>query len=193
MLNELIKIINKKLENKDHIVIAIDGMAASGKTTLANLLGAYYDLNIIHVDDFYYPKNKINIENDGNINYPRLKKVIHRLSNNNLSYYSFNCKKQKFDKLIHIFKKSITIVEGSYSLNPILGKYFDLSICLTIDKNEQFERIKKRNKNNFEEFINKWVTYENHYFEYYKIIDFADIIIIDNSILIKKVSNETCI
>lgn len=193
MLNELIKIINKKLENKDHIVIAIDGMAASGKTTLANLLGTYYDLNIIHVDDFYYPKNKINIKNDGNINYPRLKKVIHRLSNNNLSFYSFNCKKQKFDKLIHIFKKSITIVEGSYSLNPILGIYFDLSIFLTIDKNEQFERIKKRNKNNFEEFINKWVTYENHYFEHYKIIDSADIIIKDNSILIKKVSNETCI
>ena len=193
MLNELIKIINKKLENKDHIVIAIDGMVASGKTTLANLLGTYYDLNIIHVDDFYYPKNKINIKNDGNINYPRLKKVIHRLSNNNLSYYSFNCKKQKFDKLIHIFKKRITIVEGSYSLNPILGIYFDLSIFLTIDKNEQFERIKKRNKNNFEEFINKWVTYENHYFEYYKIIDSADIIIKDNSILIKKVSNETCI
>ena len=193
MLNELIKIINKKLENKDHIVIAIDGMAASGKTTLANLLGTYYDLNIIHVDDFYYPKNKINIENDGNINYPRLKKVIHRLSNNNLSFYSFNCKKQKFDKLIHIFKKSITIVEGSYSINPILGIYFDLSIFLTIDKNEKFERIKKRNKNNFEEFINKWVTYENHYFEYYKIIDSADIIIKDNSILIKKVSNETCI
>lgn len=193
MLNELIKIINKKLENKDHIVIAIDGMAASGKTTLANLLGTYYDLNIIHVDDFYYPKDKINIKNDGNINYPRLKKVIHRLSNNNLSYYSFNCKKQKFDKLIHIFKKRITIVEGSYSLNPILGIYFDFSIFLTIDKNEQFERIKKRNKNNFEEFINKWVSYENHYFEYYKIIDSADIIIKDNSILIKKVSNETCI
>lgn len=186
MLNELIKIINKKLENKDHIVIAIDGMAASGKTTLANLLGAYYDLNIIHVDDFYYPKNKINIRNDGNINYPRLKKVIHRLSNNNLSYYTFNCKKQKFDKLIRIFKKRITIVEGSYSLNPILGIYFDLSIFLTIDKNEQFERIKKRNKINFEEFINKWVTYENHYFEYYKIIDSADIMIKDNSILIKK-------
>lgn len=193
MLNELIELINKKLENKDHIVIAIDGMAASGKTTLANLLGTYYDLNIIHVDDFYYPKNKINIKNDGNINYPRLKKVIHRLSNNNLSFYSFNCKKQKFDKLIHIFKKSITIVEGSYSLNPILGIYFDLSIFLTIDKNEQFERIKKRNKNNFEEFINKWVTYESHYFEYYKIIDSAEIIIKDNSILIKKVSNETCI
>ena len=68
-----------------------------------------------------------------------------------------------------------------------------MSIFLTIDKNEQFERIKKRNKNNFEEFINKWVTYENHYFEYYKIIDSADIIIQDNSILIKKVSNETCI
>ena len=38
------------------VVIAVDGMAASGKTTLAGLLAQRLDAAVVHMDDFFLPQ-----------------------------------------------------------------------------------------------------------------------------------------
>ena len=104
--------------------------------------------------------------------------IISHLSDKFLIYRSFSCKEQKiiFEKKLD--KKELTIIEGSYSLNASkLGKYYDFSIFLKIDKSLQIERLKNRNKNNFNDFLNKWIVLEKNYQEHYKIEKNCDFLI----------------
>lgn len=180
--------IDNLLKNKDYIVIAIDGDSASGKSSLALSLFYYYknEVNVIHIDDFYLVNqgnidmNNINKMYDGNIDYNRLKEeVINNLSKTTFSYSIFDCKNQVLNKEKAVVnKKRIMIIEGSYSLNASkLGKYYDFSIFLKIDKSLQIERLKNRNKNNFNDFLNKWIVLEKNYQEHYKIEKNCDFLI----------------
>ena len=45
-VNHIFDVIDDLLKQKDHIIIVIDGMACSGKTTLANILFFQYLSNI---------------------------------------------------------------------------------------------------------------------------------------------------
>ena len=53
------KIINEKIsqwlegQNKDFLVIAIDGPSAGGKTTIAEDIKKNFDCNVFHMDDFF--------------------------------------------------------------------------------------------------------------------------------------------
>lgn len=187
-LSLIVPKIDNLLKNKDYIVIAIDGDSASGKSSLALSLFYCYknEVNVIHIDDFYLANqgnidmNNINKMYDGNIDYNKLKEeVINNLSKTTFSYSIFDCKNQvlKKEKVV-VNKKRIMIIEGSYSLNASkLGKYYDFSIFLKIDKSLQIERLKNRNKNNFNDFLNKWIVLEKNYQEHYKIEKNCDFLI----------------
>ena len=43
------KQIDKLLEKKDMVIVAIDGKCTSGKTTLASKLAEIYDCNVFHI------------------------------------------------------------------------------------------------------------------------------------------------
>lgn len=181
--NSLVKEIDFLLETKESVVIAIDGMSASFKTALANYLKKKYDGNVIHMDDFYrrrsenFPESIMNSD-DGNINYDYLRfKVINKIRKESLSYSKFDCSKQEFLKEEIIDRKKLTIIEGTYSLNPKLGKYYDLSVFLFSNEKEQAQRIKNRNQNNYKWFIDVWVALEKRYFEKYSIKNKADLVI----------------
>ncbi len=187
-LSLIVPKIDNLLKNKDYIVIAIDGDSASGKSSLALSLFYYYknEVNVIHIDDFYLANrgnidmNNINKMYDGNIDYYRLKEeVINNLSKTTFSYSIFDCKNQVLNKTkVVVNKKRIMIIEGSYSLNAKkIGKYYDFSIFLKIDRSLQIERLKNRNKNNFNDFLDKWIVLEKNYQEHYKIEKNCDFLI----------------
>ena len=48
ILNEINNQINNLLKDKNQIIIAIEGPAGSGKTTLSNTLNGY----VFHIDDY---------------------------------------------------------------------------------------------------------------------------------------------
>ena len=168
------------MKTKKSIVVAIDGNCASGKTTLGNKLAETFDTRIIHTDDFYLPKGfkDLTTSNDGNMDLSRLNdEVISHLGDKFLIYRPFSCKEQNIISDIKLNKKELTIIEGSYSLNPFFGEYYDLSIFILLPFDKQIERLKIRNPNNYQDFINKWIVLENRYFEYYQIQKKADIVI----------------
>ena len=72
---EIFDKIDELLSLKKEIVVAVDGCAASGKTTLAKILKERYDCQIIKMDDFFLPLNKRTEERlstpGGNIDYER--------------------------------------------------------------------------------------------------------------------------
>ena len=47
------------LEEKDFVLVAIDGKCTSGKTTLASKLTEIYDCNVFHMDDFFLRPNSV--------------------------------------------------------------------------------------------------------------------------------------
>lgn len=168
------------MKTKKSIVVAIDGNCASGKTTLGEKLSETFDARIIHTDDFYLPKGlkDLTTSNDGNMDLSRLnEEIISHLSDKFLIYRPFSCKEQKIISEKKLDKKELTIIEGSYSLNPFFGEYYDLSIFISLPLEKQIERLKIRNPNNYQDFVDKWIVLENRYFGYYQIQKKADIII----------------
>ena len=134
----MIEQIKQLLKEKEYVVIAIDGCAASGKTTLAKKLSNMFNASVIHMDDFFLPLEKRTEERlntpGGNIDYERFKEEVVNNLDNDFTYNAFNCSIMKVDKEVFVKKTNLLIIEGSYSLHPYFGKYYDLSIFLDIDK-----------------------------------------------------------
>ena len=170
------------LSIKENVVIAIDGMCASGKTTLANEIAKSFDCNVIHCDDFFLPKERRDEERisipGGNIDCIRMKNEVINKLEGDIAYKKFDCKEQFYSDYINLEHKRLTVIEGCYSLHPYFGEYYDYSIFVKIDPFTQLERIEKRNgKEQVETFKNKWIALENKYFEAYEIEQLVNLVI----------------
>ena len=60
---------------------------------------------------------------------------------------------------------ALTVVEGSYSMHPALGRYYDLAVWVDIDPQTQRARIEARNSPAFAaRFFTEWIPLEQAYF-----------------------------
>lgn len=180
MKNKLIEEI-KNLD-KPHIIIAIDGRCASGKTTLSNALRQELNCNVIHADSFFLrPKQRTEERLStagGNIDYERLEKeVLIPLSRGEaFSYRPYDCRTQSLADPIFVEKNRINIVEGAYSCHPKLQKYYDYKVFMTVDPDEQLRRIEKRNgAEGLAIFKEKWIPLEEKYFKECKTQEHCDL------------------
>lgn len=177
----IIKAIDKILNEKQSIIIAIDGMSGSGKTTLAVELKDKYNANLIHMDDYFLPLNMRSKERlatpGGNVNYEKFYNDIILNLNQDLISEPFDCKTKTFKEKTIINHNKVTIIEGSYSLHPYFKNYYDISIVLKIDPKLQVERLTNREKDKVQNFIDLWIPLENKYLNYYKIFDKATFLI----------------
>ncbi|MDR7871692.1 MAG: AAA family ATPase [Tissierellaceae bacterium] len=183
-IQQILKSIEKLLESKDFIIIAIDGKSGSGKTTLANALSSLCDSNLFHMDDFFLrPELKTEErmkEIGGNVDYVRFKEeVIDGIySREKFKYQIYDCKEMALTDYISVEPKRINIIEGSYSMHPTLIENYDYKIFLNLDYDTQKERILKRNDPSaYKRFIDEWIPKENIYFNEMKIKEKCDIVI----------------
>ena len=93
-------------EGVSPVVIGMDGMAASGKTTLAALLAERLDAAVIHMDDFFLPQGFRTPERlrtpGGNVYYERFcKEVVPYIRSGQLFGY------RVFDAHKHIYTDNI--------------------------------------------------------------------------------------
>lgn len=157
-------------------VIAIDGPAASGKSTMANDLKLVLGAGIIHMDDFFLPpvlRTEDRFEQPGgNVHYERfMEEVIPHLSNKTaFSYRRFDCHVMDYNGERFVDESEWRVVEGAYSLHPALGEYADLKVFSTVEPEEQMRRITQRNGAEMaERFRTAWIPMEEAYYEYYMI------------------------
>lgn len=157
------------LAGKNGGVIAIDGRAASGKTTLAAGLKAVLGAEIIHMDDFFLPQELRTAERlaelGGNIHYERFaEEVLPNLGKREYEYQKFDCSTMAYNGTRKISKADWYVVEGSYSHHPHFGNYATVKILSTIDPTTQMERILTRNgKKMAKMFAEKWIPMEEKY------------------------------
>ncbi|MDE7264064.1 MAG: hypothetical protein K2N64_05340 [Anaeroplasmataceae bacterium] len=176
-MQELVEQLKNLSTEKKSFVIAIDGMAASGKTTLANALSKELDANVIHIDDFFLPISKRTSQIGGNIDFKRIKKEILESVSSDIVYHPFDCTTQTLKDSISLSCKKILIIEGTYSLFPSLGRYYDFSIFKKIEIEEQNQRLYKRDFSKYLQFINLWLPLEQSYFLEYEVEKGCDMII----------------
>ena len=163
--------IDALLLKKPHAVIAIDGPAASGKTTLAARLSKRYGADVLHMDDYFLQPHQRTPERyaepGGNVDRERfLSEALLPLSRGEAYMRRrFDCGSMTLLEGETVQPAALTIVEGSYSLHPALEMYYDLKVLLVISPERQSARILARSgEEKHRQFIERWIPLENHYF-----------------------------
>ena len=182
-LNIITSRVDRLLQEKDRVIIAIDGPCASGKTTLAALLEAQYDCNVFHMDDFFLrPEQRTEsrfAQPGGNVDYERFREeVLIPLSlGAPFSYRPFSCRSFTLSEPVRVSPKRPNIVEGSYSLHPHFRDPYDLKILLTVDPEVQRQRILQRPAFLHRRFFEEWIPMERRYLEAFSIPEQADLVL----------------
>ena len=173
------------LPKGDCRVIALDGRAASGKTTLAHQLSVVLGAGVIHMDDFFLPvalrtPERLS-EPGGNIHYERFKcEVLPNIGRTTaFEYRRFDCQAMDYAKETRaVCAASWRIAEGAYSCHPLFGNYMALRVFCTVDSAEQIRRINQRDgTQSAKVFAARWIPMEERYFTAYRIPENADIIL----------------
>ena len=129
-------------------VAAIDGMCASGKTTLAARLGGELGMTVLHMDDFFLQP---------------LQRTPERLAQP-----GGNVDRERFrDEVLApriIRPTPVVLVEGAYSMHPALRDAYALSAFVGIAPQLQRARILARNgEEGLRRFEARWIPLENAY------------------------------
>lgn len=180
---EKINAVREALNGRSRAVISIDGRCASGKTTFAAALSAALGAEVIHADDFFLPPELRTPERlaeaGGNFHRERFtEEVISRIPGGKpFDYGVFDCKKLKIGRAAHIGNSGIIVIEGAYCLHPGMPNISNLKIFFSVGREEQLRRIALRNgKEALKSFSEKWIPFEERYFEAFSIIEKCDMI-----------------
>ncbi len=184
------KIINEKIsqwlegQNKDFLVIAIDGPSAGGKTTIAEDIKKNFDCNVFHMDDFFLTPDRKTPERlatpGGNVDWEGVEEsILKKLPlKADFSYDIYSCKTGISTPSEKIGYKKLNILEGCYSMHPELAKYIDKAIFVDVSREKQLERILKRsNEFMLNRFKTEWIPLEDLHFKENRCRERADFIL----------------
>ena len=181
-MTELQKQITLLMQQKERVLIAIDGRCTSGKTTLAKKLEEIYDCNVFHMDDFFLRPEQRTPERfaeiGGNVDYERfMQEVLVPLqAGAAFSYRPFDCKTFTLKQPIEVLPKKLNIIEGTYSHHPYFRDPYDLKIVLRVDAQTQHERILLRPAFLHQRFFDEWIPMEERYFTDFAIEEKSDVV-----------------
>lgn len=181
-IKPLIEKIEYLLQKKGQVIVAIDGQAASGKTTAAEYLGKYFEGNVIHMDDFFLPfslRTEERMEQPaGNIHFERLMEQVGNplKDGRKFEYMPYDCSTGGFKESILMEPKPVTIFEGAYCMYP--GRIpYDISAFFKCREDVQYQRVLKRNgPEKLEAFRTRFIPMENKYFAAFQIPESAELL-----------------
>lgn len=163
------------LEQKEHIILAIDGSCTAGKSTLAAALEEKYDCNVFRMDDFFLrPEQRTKerlAETGGNVDYERFREeVLAPLkAGKSFSYRPYDCGAGTLKKAVAVTPKKVNIVEGTYSHHPYFEDPYDLKVFLTVSPEVRRQRIALRPSFLHKRFFEEWIPMEQRYFDAFDI------------------------
>ena len=165
--------IERLLAKKPRVIIAIDGMAASGKTTLAAQLAAQFPKSaVVHMDDFTIPfEDRTPGYFDrllSNADIARFDREVLSplLSGQDAVYRPYVCHPEPgFLAPVYVPSDArLVIIEGAYCLHDQLFDRYDLRVLSLIAPDLQMDRILRRNgEAQLERFTSLWIPMENRH------------------------------
>ena len=165
--SEAAALIAGRLENQRRLVVALDGMSCSGKTTFAAELAERFSGSTVHMDDFFLPREQFTEEKQalpgGNMDRERFKReVLSPLAAQEaFAYAPFSCSEQALLPDRVLVAGRLVVVEGAYALLPDWGKYYDLALFLQVSSEEQQGRLLLRNgAGGMVPFLTRWIPRE---------------------------------
>lgn len=179
--------IRSQFSAQPRVIIAIDGMAASGKTTLAGQLAARFPVcAVVHMDDFTLPFDKRfpgyfdALLSNADIDRFDAEVLSPFLRGQAVSYRPFICHPVAGfgDPLSIAPDTRLLIVEGAYCLHPRLAPRYDLRVLSLIDPALQRKRIAKRNgQSQLQRFESLWIPMENRHIAAHNLRSICDFVI----------------
>ena len=134
----LLAAIDRAMARKPRILVAIEGGSASGKTTLAALLGRIYDCQTFHMDDFFLRPE----QRTAAFGWQSLAamwtgsafsmRCCFLSQGRPVSYRRYDCHTQLLGDAAVCPPKPLNLIEGAYSMHPLLADHYDLSVFLSI-------------------------------------------------------------
>ena len=175
--------LQKILNNKGRLLIAIDGRCGCGKSSLGAELAESLDANLFHMDDFYLPFRDRQEHWEeipaGNMDLIRFRTEVLEpaLNGQKVLYRAFSCPQRRYLEEKQMLPRRVNIVEGSYSQHPLLADAYDIKLFVTAEKSIQDARLRAREGDHYKAFEEIWIPMEEHYFRYFSIENNADCII----------------
>ena len=164
-------LIESRLQAGQRLITALEGGAASGKTTLARQLAQAFDAPVIPMDDFFLPpalrtRERLK-ENGGNIHYERCEAQVADPIRKGLalSYEVYDCHADRISSIRRIENAPLILIEGVYSLHPRYRDIYDLRLFLRTDQETQDARLRARGDWAYRMFQTAWLPMEKKYFD----------------------------
>jgi len=178
---EAMALIAGRLAQADRLVVALDGMSCAGKTTFARELAEKFSGSVVHMDDFFLPREqfteKMQALPGGNMDRARFRaEVLTPLeAGRDFAYAPFSCGEQALLPEKVAVDGRLIVVEGAYALLPDWGTYWDLALFLQVSAEEQQGRLLLRNgARGMVPFLKRWIPREEAYFAACRVLARCD-------------------
>ncbi|MBE5768141.1 MAG: hypothetical protein E7333_00925 [Clostridiales bacterium] len=177
-LMPVLQAVSDALHHHGRILMCIDGPCGSGKSTLAGVLQRIFDAAVIPMDDFFTPHAQKTPERlaipAGNADIERIvaECVTPWQKHQPIQYAPYLCMKDAFGPPIMVEDKPVTIIEGSYSLHSEIAKSAAVKVFLSIDRQEQLQRLARRDGTEMlKMFETRWIPLEEAYHQAFQLPD----------------------
>lgn len=174
-------------------ILGIDGLSRSGKTTFAEnlrdmLLQTHNDVCLFHLDDHTVDRKKrYNTGYEEWHEYYNLQWDVEYLRENlfakvredgevTVQFYNAELDKQ-FTKTVFIPSKCVVIIEGVFLQRSEWREFFDYLVYLDCPREVRFNREQENTRSNIEKFRNRYWKAENHYLNFVRPLEYADMLI----------------
>ncbi|WP_226670306.1 kinase [Metabacillus litoralis] len=182
-----------KVKQGQKVVLGIDGLSRSGKTTIVrNIEQHIQEKNILtcvlHIDDYIVERERrYNTSNEEWDEYYNLQWDVEWLKENlfkklkesnelKLLTYNNSSDSSKL-QTVKIPDTCLIIIEGVFLQRKEWRNYFDFMIFLYCGREERFNRESVETQNNIEKFENRYWKAEDYYMETVLPIEKADLVI----------------
>lgn len=167
-------------------LLALDGPAAAGKSSLARSLQASLGLGLIAMDDFFLQPSQRQPdrlqETGGFIDYERFEAqvLLPYQRGHDLQPAHYDCRNQTLlpGPRLSLDAFPAILVEGVYALHPRFRPYYARGYFLDIDKPTQRKRLEARESPaSFRRFQSDYLPREEAYFTKMAIRSHADLVV----------------